>query len=399
MILGVVCEYNPFHRGHQFQLAESRRAAGEESTVVCALSGDFVQRGEAAVYSKFARAEAACRCGADLVLELPLPWSLASAEGFARGAVGLLGAMGAERLCFGSETGDTAEIECLAELLREEEFLTAVKARLKADAPLSFAAARQMEAERRLGEKARLLAQPNNILAVEYAKAIRELDLKMTLHAVRRQGGGHDQSGDGAGYPSASELRRRLAAGETIDANLPAEAAAVFCREREQGRELPKPMALELPMLARLRALGEADFLALPDAAGGLGQRLYRAVREEPTLEGICLAAGTKRYAQARVRRLLLCACLGVRAGMAEGVPPYARVLAANAKGRALLREKAAAGDLPLLTKPAAVRELPENCRALFSLGADAHDFYVLGYPNAAERRPGDDWRTSPAML
>ena len=138
MVLGVVCEYNPFHRGHLYQLEESRRAAGEDSVLICAMSGDFVQRGEAAVYSKFARAEAAVACGADLVVELPLPWCLSSAEGFARGGVGLLGALGVERLCFGSETGETEPLEELARLVTEPEFLDAVKNRLAADATLSL---------------------------------------------------------------------------------------------------------------------------------------------------------------------------------------------------------------------------------------------------------------------
>ena len=118
--VGIVCEYNPFHRGHLWQLQASREAAGENAALVCALSGDFVQRGEAAVYSKFARAEAACRCGADLVLELPLPWCLASAERFARGAVGMLGALGVDFLSFGSETGELGPLpdEELAGIMR-----------------------------------------------------------------------------------------------------------------------------------------------------------------------------------------------------------------------------------------------------------------------------------------
>ena len=102
-VIGIVCEYNPFHSGHLYMINESRRRLGEDSVTVCVMSGDFVQRGEAALYSKFARAEAACRCGADLVLELPLPWSVSSAEGFAEGAVSVLAAAGCTHLSFGSE--------------------------------------------------------------------------------------------------------------------------------------------------------------------------------------------------------------------------------------------------------------------------------------------------------
>ena len=104
-IIGIVCEYNPFHKGHAWQIEASRAALGENSVVVCAMSGDYVQRGEAAAFSKFARAEAACRCGADLVFELPLPWAVSSAEGFARGAVSMLSGLGCTHLSFGSEHG------------------------------------------------------------------------------------------------------------------------------------------------------------------------------------------------------------------------------------------------------------------------------------------------------
>ena len=397
MVLGVVCEYNPFHSGHLYHLRESRKTAGEEAVLVCVMSGDYVQRGEAAVFSKYVRAEAAVACGADLVAELPLPWCLSSAEGFARGAVGLLGALGAERLCFGSESGETGPLTELARLVLEPDFLAVVKRRISADPSLSFAAARQLEAETRLGEKAKRLSDPNDILAVEYGKAIQTLGLSMQPLAVKRIGSGHDRA-DGEGPLSASALRDRLYAGETLGNEIPDAAAAVFRREREAGRALLIRNALELPMLARLRLLDEEAFLDLPDAADGLGRRLYRAVREEPGLDAILDAVKTKRYALSRIRRLCLCACLGVKAGMADGVPPYARVLAADGKGRALLRERAGSASIPILTKPAAVRELSADCEALFTLGAQAHDFYVLGCPSREERRPGGDWRASPVM-
>ena len=110
-VIGIVGEYNPFHFGHEYHIKMSRERLGEDSAVICAMSGDYVQRGEAAMYSKFARAEAACRGGVDLVLELPLPWVLSSAEGFARGAVALLSAAGATHLSFGSEAGETGPLE------------------------------------------------------------------------------------------------------------------------------------------------------------------------------------------------------------------------------------------------------------------------------------------------
>lgn len=399
MVIGVVCEYNPFHNGHLYQLEAAREALGPGATIVCSMSGDFVQRGEAAVYSKFARAEAACRCGADLVVELPLPWCLSSAEGFARGAVGMLAALGAERICFGSESGDTKALNALADTLLEGDFIEAVKQRLSADPALSFAAARQQEAEVRRGTAAGCLGKPNDILAVEYLKAIRTLDLDMEPLVVPRRGAAHDSPVEDRGFLSASALRERLRSGASIAGFVPPEAEAVFRREREHGRELSGPDALETALLSRLLALDEGDFSALPDAADGLGTRVYRAVRRCGSFSEIVAEATTKRYAAARVRRLLLCACLGVKAGMAEGTPPYARILAASERGRGHLRALGKDGGFPLLTKPAAVKELPKNCETLFSLGAAAHDLYVLGYEGTENRRPGEDWRRGPVVL
>ena len=394
---GIVCEYNPFHKGHAWQIEELRRTVGEDAAVVCVMSGDFVQRGEAAVFDKFARAEASCRCGADLVLELPLPWCLSSAEGFARGAVGLLGALGCEGLCFGSESGAIAKLEALASLLLDPAFNEAVKARLVREPNLSYAAARQDEAETVVGDAAKLLENPNDILAVEYLKAIRTLGLTMEALPVLRKGSGHDRDALEGETRAASEIRRRMAEGKTIVADVPPEAYAVYARETEKGRRVLNSAALETAALSRLLLLDEEDFAHLPDAADGLGNRVYRAVRENGSLEAICSAAKTKRYALARIRRLCLCACLGVKAGMSAGVPPYARVLAADEKGRAYLRQRS--GENPIVTKPAAVRALGTDSISLFTLGARAHDFYTLGYGLRDGIIPDEDWRRGPLIV
>lgn len=398
-VIGVVCEYNPFHRGHQLQLERAREILGAESPVICVMSGDFVQRGEAALYAKSARAEAACRSGADLVVELPLPWSLSSAEGFARGAVSLLGALGATHLSFGSETGELQPLEELAETLLDPAFTARVKALMAEDASLSYAAARERAAEERLGERARLLRGPNDILAVEYLKALYDLRLELEPLPILREGAPHDGEGTGTGPRSASELRKWIRAGRDPEGEIPPAAAVVFSRERQRGREMADPSVLEVALLSRLRMLDEEDFLSLPDAGDGLGRRLYRAVGEESSLDAVLAAAKTKRYAMARLRRMCLCAALGVREGMSRGLPPYARILAESSRGRELLHRLRESAELPILTKPAAVRGLGRECEALFTLGAKAHDLYVLGYPAKGERRPGADWRTGPVIL
>lgn len=397
-IIGIVGEYNPFHSGHEYHIRQSRQALGEDCPVVCVMSGDFVQRGEPAIYSKFARAEAACRCGADLVVELPLPWSLSSAEGFARGAVYLLSKMGVTHLSFGSEAGELEPLETIARTLLDPAVNGEIKQVLSGDASLPYALARQKALETRLGELSTQLELPNNILAVEYLKAIYELRLDLQPMTVLRFGSGHDREG-GSGPKSASELRRMIRKGDDISAFIPKEAALVFEREKEQGRAYTDTDMLEAAIISRLRLFGPAYYEALPDGNDGIGRRLYVAAHEEASLDAITAAAKTKRYALARIRRMCMCAALGVKAGMAEELPPYARVLAANARGCALLREISRKGEIPVITKPASVREMSAECREIFSLGAAAHDLYVLGFCAREEKKGGKEWRTSPKIV
>lgn len=394
-VIGVVAEYNPFHTGHLHHLTESRRLVGQDTAVICVMSGNFVQRGDAAVYDKFTRAEAAVRCGADLVFELPLPWALSSAEGFARGAVGLLGSLGVvTHLSFGSEEGSVEPLLSLAEVLLDPRMDELIKREL--DSGISYAAAREKALETMVGQQAALLKTPNNILAVEYLKALYSLRLDMKPVTVLRSGAGHDRTGPG--HKSASELRGRISAGLSVEEHIPAEAMAVYRKAEQEGKGPVELEDLELAILSRLRFLSEAAFHNTPDAAEGLGGRLCRAAWAEYSFDGILSAAKTKRYALSRLRRMLLSAALGVTAGMAEHTPPYARILAAGPKGRQVLRIIGEKSSLPVITKPAAVKNLDAECRNLFALEAAATDLYVLGYPVRQERRGGKDWRQSPYM-
>ena len=397
-ICGIVCEYNPFHKGHLYQLEESRRRLGENTIMVGVMSGDYVQRGEAALFSKFARAEAACRCGMDLVVELPLPWALSSAEGFAAGAVAILSALGCTHLSFGSESGELESLEKLAETLLNPEVIQAIKPRMTVASNPSFAAARQQVLEEKLGETAKLIEKPNNILAVEYLKAIYRTQAAMMPLTVKRSGSGHDEAGEGA-VRSASELRQLLRLGEDVSAYIPAAAMTVFQRELEQGRAMLNQRNMELALLSRLRMLEEKAFLALPDGGDGVGQRLYRAAKEEPSLDLVLAAAKTKRVALSRLRRMCMAAALGIDAAMTKGEPPYARVLAADEKGRAFLRQTAGKTTIPVVTKPASVRQLGARAEAMFAAGASAHDLYTLTFLSIADRKGGSDWRTGPKIV
>ena len=349
------------------------------------------------MFSKFARAEAACRAGADLVLELPLPWCLSSAEGFAMGAVSLLAAVGCTQLSFGSESGDVETLRKLAREILDPDTQREIAALLQRLPELSYAMARERVLTEKLGECGSLLSQPNNILAVEYLKAIYKKTYPITPVTVKRIGSGHDKAGE-QGPKSASELRGLMETGADISEYIPEAALSVYRRERTAGRVQDKAV-LETALLSRLRMLDRAVYESLPDGGDGAGARLWKAVREESTLEDIAQAARTKRYPLARMRRMLLCAALGVSAEYTKTLPPYARVLAADSAGCAYLREIDGKSAVPVLTKPAAVRRLDGSAAKVFALGASAHDVYTLQNVTNSDKKCGRDWRNGPVIV
>ena len=395
---GIIAEYNPLHRGHCHQLRRIRALLGEETPVICAMSGNFVQRGDFALLGKHARAEAAVRSGADLVLEIPLSWACAPAERFAQGGVEvLLGTGLVTDLVFGSESADAGAIRSATEALLGPDFPEALRRELAG--PHSFAAARQRALAGLIGEEgAEVLSRPNDILAVEYAKALSREGSEVHLVPILRQGAGHDQ--DGGEYPSAGSIRRMIQEGRRAEA-LAAMAPAMrelYEAEEARGRAPVFAAGAERAILAQLRRMGEADFLALDAGGEGLGNRLAAAAREAASLEEVLDRAKTKRYAYSRLRRLALWAYLGLRPETLPARVPYLRPLAMNQRGRALLAEARRRGALPILTKPADVRRLTPEAQAVFRREVLATDLYTLAFPG--DPAPGGaEWREGPRVL
>ena len=270
-IAGVIAEYDPFHNGHLHHLRETRHLTNCDGLVVC-LGGSFTQRGEPAMLSKWTRARMALLCGADAVFELPAPFAVRTADFFARGGVGLLGAAGViDALSFGSESGDLSALEKTAAVLDTPEFAEALKRELTGGTP--FAAARARAARALLGERAAVLDTPNDLLAVEYICAAAKLGYIFDYTPVRREGSTHDGAG------SASELRALLRAGESLAGRVPGEVWEVLRRADETGRGFVSPESLRTAYLSRLREKTPEDFAAVPDAAEGLHFRLYEAAR------------------------------------------------------------------------------------------------------------------------
>jgi len=393
---GIVTEYNPFHKGHAYQIRKIRELYGDDIGIVCVMSGDFVQRGEPAVFSKYARAESAVRCGADLVIELPISYSVASAERFASGAVNILGRLGVvDYLFFGSETADSFAIEKTAELLLTPAFHEKVKEILEKGC--SYPVARS-EALRELNDGVDLTINPNDTLGVEYVKAIKRYGFHMTPVAIKREGAMHDRLYDGE-MKSGSELRGLMRNDEEIIHYVPNEAFEIYDREMKRGCGPVSSEQLEIAMLSRLRMLPFSVFDELPDSAEGLENKLYAACRTRTSLNGIYDAVKSKRYTHARIRRMVMNAVLGITKQDYKEDNLYARILALNEKGGRILRESDKLRSIHVISKPAMARMIPAEQLGQFEKTADAHDLYVMAYENETMRAGEKDWLSSPIFV
>ena len=373
-ISGIICELNPLHSGHAALFSHGKSIS---QGLVCVLSGNFVQRGEPAILDKWARTRLALEQGADLVLELPLPWACAGAERFALGGVGLLqGLGGVDTLLFGSEEPDVSLLWSLADALRSPEFSREL-AQVKSGA--AFAQRREQAAARLVGpDTAALLRKPNVILGVEYLKALLELHSSMEAVLFPRLGAGHDVPDETGPLLSASHARDLLKQGQDLTGRLP-EPTLKLWRELAQNGLCPASLSrLETGVLCRLRAMEPEDFSLLPDVSEGLEHRLYKAARQAGTLEEFYTLAKSKRYSHARIRRLAMAAFLGLTKDLPL-LPSYLRVLGMTPLGERILRQ--ASPTLPLVVRPGDIRRLDEECRRLFALEAKADDLYALAQP------------------
>ncbi len=327
-VIGIIAEYNPLHEGHIYHMERSRELLGGDAPVVVVMSGHAVQRGDFPVMTKYARARAAALSGADLVIELPSPWSCACAERFATAGVGILTRLGVvTHLSFGSESGELEPLERLA-------------GRIASNYPKDISLARAMPGiNPGYGE----LYTPNNILGIEYLRAIRALGSPLIPITVKRRGSLHDD-----GVASASAYRRGLLNGAAV--KLPQQE--VLANELEAGRAPIDFNRLETAVLSKLRTMGREELAMLPEMRGGFHNRLHGAIAGAGSLEELYSLVKSKRFTLSRVRRAVLCAFLGITEDMALATPPL-RLLAIGKRGPELLSRVSAT----VISRPAAGRE------------------------------------------
>lgn len=395
MTVGIICEYNPFHSGHARQLRCIREQAAEQVTVVCLMSGHAVQRGELAIADKFTRADMALACGADLVLELPYPYAAASASYFAGAGVAILDALGIDSLSFGSECADPLRLQRAAEAAEAPAFHAQVAAYQRSgegSAQAYFHALQELTASD-------AAFPPNDILALEYVRAIRRLDSDMHPAPLLRHGDAYHQLSLTPGtHPSASALRAVMRRG-AFDESLPymPRAAADILRAAAQQALTPTcPSLLDAAVLAYLRITPPETVARTAEMQGGLAHRLCHAARTAVTVEQLLSLAASKSYPTARLRRALLFAMTGVMPHDLQAPPAYLSLLGANAAGRALLRRMSDTAPIPIVAKFADAAALSSRAARQSGLTQALDALFTLALPTP---RPSDFWiKHAPCM-
>ncbi len=374
-VVGVVAEYNPFHLGHAYQLAEAKRLANADAAVVV-MSSAFTQRGDAALLSPAVRAKMALACGADAVLALPAMWAVRDAEHFAIGGVAILAGLGCDAISFGTEVADLALLERTAKALEcpDDGMQAAIRAKMAAGLPYPAAISDAM-AELVPGSEA-LLDAPNGTLAVCYLRAMLRLGVRMDVCPVQRQGAYHASSLT-SGMPSATAIRGAILRGDwaKVRSAMPEEAFAVLAEAARSGM-LHRPEALDTALLYRLRTMTDAEFAALPDVSEGIEYRLKWAAQSAATRETVLQQAKTRRYPYARLSRLATHALLGLTDDTMDcGTPNAAWLLGFREDARGLFRHFKAKGTLPIIGKAADA----DRTSTWFRVEERAYDLWALG--------------------
>lgn len=377
----IISEYNPFHNGHKYHI-EKTRAAGV-THIAAVMSGNFTQRGDIAVCDKHVRARTALENGVDLVIELPARYSLMAAEGFARGAAEIISALGCvDVLSFGSENGD---IDALKEASRAIEFTVRTEEfdRLIKRGKSYPAALQEAMLEYYTDDVAELIGSPNNTLAIEYLSALDNIASTITPMTVKRLGAAHD-SDDEDEFISASAIRKRILGGKDYSRFAPVISAP--CADISR---------LETAILAKLRTLRPEDFERCYDSIGGLGDRLYKAVRAARSLSEVYFLTKTKRFTLSGIRRAVMCAFLGIGKEFAAEKPAYLRVLGMNSRGREIL--SAAKCPLPIDTSLKALSRTSREAARQANFEARCTDIYSLAF--SVPRPCGVDFTAPPVII
>lgn len=369
-ITGLIAEYNPFHNGHKYHIEQAKAITGADAVIVV-MSGDFVQRGMPAILPKHMRAKAALEAGASAVLELPVCYATGSAEYFAYGAVLLLEKLGCvDSICFGSECGDMELLQKAANVLVDEpaEYREALHRFVRAGD--SFPLARQKALAAYVSPE--VLSEPNNILGLEYLKALARIGSKMKPYTIRRVYSQYHDTDLQEEFSSATAIRKQILSGnmEVLAGQVPVK----FLTDLQEACPLH---ANDFSLLLKYRLLVETkeSLLAYADVSEDLANRIINRRNQFQNFEQFCLLLKTREITYSRISRALTHILLGLKNGDDTGIH-YARVLGFCKRDRAVLAQIKRDGEVPMLTKLTAARTLDDAAQKMLATDAFASDLY-----------------------
>ena len=388
-ILGIICEYNPFHYGHLYHIEKSKSLIHPDYTVAI-MSGNFTQRGDVAFFDKWSRAEMALNNGVDLVIELPLVYSISSAENYALGAIKILQSLGMNTtLSFGSECGDIDILYEIADVLVSEppEYLSILKHELANG--ISFPKAREHAVLMYLNNirrYANILSSPNNILAIEYIKAIMKNKYKIRPITIKRNGPDYNDLNLSSKYASASAIRHAILNNTSIKKHVPESTLEIIKNKIANSEVVYGITKYEQLIIYKLRTMSVQDIAMLPDVSEGLENKIKKASDSCNTIDELIDKVKSKRYTQTRINRILLYALLNISKKDIEDSykqVPYIRVLGINDKGKELIGKLVAKNKKThIITSPKKFLKNNKNKLLKNMLEKDifASNIYTLGY-------------------
>ena len=387
-VLGIICEYNPFHNGHLYQLEEAKKACNADFTIAV-MSGNFTQRGDVALFDKWTRTEMALKNGIDLVIELPTVYATSSAENFANGAIKILNSLGiVDYLAFGSESGDITLLDKIATILYNEpkEFSQLINMQLRSG--LSYPKARELAIAtyfRGSKQYTEALESPNNILGIEYLKALKRQKSSIIPITIKRINSDYNSTTTKNNFASATAIRERLQNNKNIHRLVPYETYELIEEKLKKKDFLTNLSIFEKEIIYSLRKMTLEEIANLPDVTEGLENKIKFAVSNFTTLDKVIENIKSKRFTQTRIQRILVYALLEITKkdmNIARKAIPYIRVLGFNKHGKKII--SAIASNNPKLKIIISLKRFldsnPDNStKQLLSKDILATNIYTLG--------------------
>ncbi|HEY3424671.1 MAG TPA: nucleotidyltransferase [Negativicutes bacterium] len=410
--VGIVVEYNPFHNGHHWHAQRARQLSGCQF-VIGVMSGQFVQRGEPALFDKWKRAEMAVSAGVDLVIELPAVFAVRSAQYFATGGIRLLQALGVvSHICFGAEHADLALLKKAAHAIADHQTIQTMRAELETGSTYAAAFGKALEAEGNI--ESAIFTHPNNILAIQYLDALQNFAPGIIPIAITRQSSHYHDTALTAPFASATAIRQILLEEMTVTgqlaATMPTTTATIINYLLNAKRGPVTLSALSDIILAKLRMSSLEHLEQLPNVSEGLHYKIRECALQAGTVEELLTLLKSKRYTRTRLQRIIIHALLGTTkpsiADFDKSGPLYARILAFNQQGRSLLKHINCRTTLPLITKTTHYLTSKQRdqqqltpLQKMLTIDTMASDIYALGLPAAHYKAGGWDFKHSPAYL